>query len=130
MKSFVIWALLLILHRNALATEDTTSAPPTDSLNYSPRLLVTPKVGGPELTGNPVELARKLLFELELFNLIGEVVQAKFTSYDNSQRLLFEMANALQAQEVHQTADSPDCNPCISQTKDDFFDPQIEFRMG
>lgn len=128
MKSYVILALLLIWQRNAFASEDTnnpTSAPPTE-LTISARLLVTPI----KATGNPVDLARKLLFDLEQFNLIGEVVQAKHIEYDDSHRLLFEMSNALQAQAVVEAWADPECIPCksyqLSQAKDDFFDSQID----
>ncbi|XP_034473422.1 uncharacterized protein LOC117780855 [Drosophila innubila] len=140
MNSYVILALLLICQRNALASEDVinqTSAPPIDPINLSARVLVTPI----EPIENPVDLARKLLFELELFNLIGEVVQAKFTKHQNINQLLFEMGSALQAKDVVQACSTEGCpiygkKLQIFQTKDDFFDEHlmsiadIEYRMA
>ncbi|XP_064539587.1 uncharacterized protein LOC135429252 [Drosophila montana] len=112
MKFLALLALLLIWQSselgNALPNGEVTSSPPathTENLKFSPRLLVTPAnvTDNPiQDTENPVRLARKLLLELRLYNLVDEVVQAKHITDTYGNGLLFEMANPLQVNEVVQ----------------------------
>ncbi|XP_030565567.1 uncharacterized protein LOC115765956 [Drosophila novamexicana] len=142
MKFLALLALLLIWQSselgNALPNSEPMSAPLTthnEDLKFSPRLLVTPvkdDVKPIRGTENPVRLARKLLLELKLYNLVDEVVQAKHIDDTFGKGLLFEMGNPLQANEVVQAWVDPPGELCkqlhVAQDLRNFYEAQISYR--
>ncbi|XP_060664173.1 uncharacterized protein LOC132796860 [Drosophila nasuta] len=120
MNSYLIFAVLLISLKSAVPASISTTNGPTEetSTGFSSRLYVKLKNGISE--GDvPTNLARKMLLDMRKFNLIGEIVRAKFSNSG----LLVEMGSALQANEVASASD-PSCETCaytISVTKENFF---------
>ncbi|XP_017850473.1 uncharacterized protein LOC108605311 [Drosophila busckii] len=114
----------------AIALLSMLSCAFAEGVDFSPRVLVKPlDMKNNPITGNEnaVDLARALLLELQLYNLMDQVVQAKI-NVDPIYKfgLLFEMQNAMQAAEVAQAWIEPNGEIVrqltCSQDTLDFFD--------
>lgn len=94
----------------------------------SPRLLIT-NYKSDEKDTDPVQEARKVLLEIEEYNLIAEVVQAQFLVEGEKRDLLFEMTTPLQATIVleawntHAPYGQQNDIPTMTQVTRNFFDP-------